>query len=141
MPKRIAAAPSLMILINVVSTRRRRKREAEHLHLRLIKEKEERDEAERALNHRNLIPALRERALEAPVPRENQSRYAVKNGKSVVPANGETNANFGMLLRADSLPGVIARLETRVRFLTEPARFLLTKQINPRQDLLSDCQL
>ena len=89
MPKRIAAALLLMILKNVVSIRKRRMREAEHLHLRLIKEKEERDEAERALNHRNLIPALRKRALEAPAPRENQSKYVVERGKPVVLANGE----------------------------------------------------
>ena len=140
-PKRIAAALLLMILKNVVSIRKRRLREAEHLRLRLIKEREEREEAERVLNHQNLIPVLRKRALEAPVPRENQSRYAVRNGKPVVPANGETNANFGILLHADSLPKGTARRVIRVRFLTEPARLLLTKQTNPRQDLLSGCQL
>ena len=136
LPKRIAVAPSLMILISVVSTRRRRKREAVHLHLRLIKEKEEEDEAERPLDHRSQIPALRIGALEAPVPRENQSRYAVRNGKPVVLANGEINANFGIPPTAGSLPKGAAKRVMRVRFLTEQARLLLPKRTNPRLDLL-----
>ena len=95
MSKRIAAVHSLMILINVVSTRRRRKREAEHLHLRLKKEKEE-DEVVKGLSLQDLIPALRTRAPEAPVLRENRRRYAVRSGKPVVLANMGRNANFGI---------------------------------------------
>ena len=139
MLRKIAGVLLLMILRNVVLERR--VREAVHLHLPLEKEKAEKGKVEKVLSLRDPMPVLRRRASEALVPREDLSRYAVKNGRSVVPANGETNANFGMLLHADSLPGVVARLETHVRFLTEPALFLLTKQINPRQDLLSDCQL
>ena len=135
MPKRIAAALLLMILKNVVSIKRRLK-EAVHLRLLLGKERAEKEKAEKALNHQNLMPVLRRRALEALAPRENQSRYAVRNGKPVVLANGEINANFGIPLRADSLPKGTARRVMRVRFLTEPARLLLTKQTNLRQDLL-----
>ena len=95
MPKRIAAALLLMILKNVVSIKRRL-REAVHLRLLLGKERAEKEKAEKVLNHQNLMPVLRRRALEALAPRENQSRYAVRNGKPVVLANGEINANFGI---------------------------------------------
>ena len=120
---------------------KRRLREAVHLRPLQEGEKAEKEKEERVLNHQNLMPVLQKRALEALAPRANRSRYAVKNGSSVVRANGEKSANFGILLHANSLPRVPARLETRVRFLTEPAQLLLTKRISPRQDLLSDCQL
>ena len=134
MPRRIAAALLFMILKNVVSTRRRKK-EAEHLLLLRTKEKEE-DEVEKGLNRRDLIPALRTRAPEAPVLRESRSRYAVKNGKPVVLANMGRNANFGMPPTAGSMQKEAARRVMRVRFLTEQARLLLPRRTNPLLDLL-----
>ena len=134
MPKRIAAAPSLMILTNVVSTRRR-KREAEHLHLRQIKEKEE-DEVEKDLNLQDQIPVRRTRAPEAPVPREKQSRYAVRNGNPAVLANTGINANSGMPHPAGFMLREVARRVTPVRILTERARLHLPSQTNLLRDLL-----
>ena len=117
MLRKIAAVLLLMILRNVVLERR--VREAAHLRPFLEKEKEGKEEVEKVLSLQGPMPVLRRRASEALVPRENLNRHAAKNGKSVEPVNGETNANFGMLLHADSLPREIARVETRVRFLTD----------------------
>ena len=133
MPKRTAAALLLMILKNVASIKRRL-REAVHLRPLLEEEKAEKEKEERVLNHQSQMPVLRKRALEALVPRANQSRYAVKNGSSVVPANGEKSANFGILLHANSLPKAPARLEARALILTEMVQLLRTMRTSPRQD-------
>ena len=84
-----------MILKNMASTKRRLR---EDVPLRPVQEKEkaEKEKEEKVLNHRSQMPVLRKRALEALVPRTNQSRHPVKTGKLVVPANGEKSANFGI---------------------------------------------
>ena len=133
MPKRIAAALLLMILKNVASIKRRL-REAVPLRPLQEGEKAEKEKEEKVLNHQSQMPVLRKRALEALVPRTNQSRHAVKTGKSVVPANGEKSANFGILLHANSLPKAPARLEAHALILTEMVQLLRTKRTSLRQD-------
>ena len=133
MPKRIAAALLLMILQKVVSKRRRLREDA---HPRPVQEKEEAEKGkiERVLNLQSQMPVLRKRVLEAQVPRINQSREAAKIGKPVDPANGEISANIGILLHANSLPKVPARLEAHALILTEMARPRRTMQTSLRQD-------
>ena len=133
MPKRIAAALLLMILQKVVS---RRKRLREDARPRPVQEKEEAEKGkiERVLNLQSQMPVLRKRALEAQVPRTNQSRQAVKIGKSVEPANGEKSADFGILLHANYLPKAPARLEAHALILTEMVQLLRTMRTSPRQD-------
>ena len=80
------------------------------------------------------MPVLRKRALEAQVPRTNQSRQAVKTGKSVEPASGEKSANIGILLHANSLPKAPARLEAHALILTEMAQPRRTMRTSLRQD-------
>ena len=133
MPKRIAAALLLMILKNLASIKRRL-REAVHLRPLQEGEKAEKEKEERVLNHQNLMPVLQKRALEALAPRANRSRYAVKNGSSVVRANGEKSANFGILPHANYLPKAPARLEAHAPILTEMAQPRRTMQTSLRQD-------
>ena len=120
MPRKIVAALLFMILRNVVLERR--VREAAHLRPFLEKEKEGKEEVEKVLSLQGPMPVLRRRASEALVPRENLNRHAAKNGEPVEPVNGETNANIGMFLRADSSPRATAKVGAPARFLTESAR-------------------
>ena len=117
----------------MVSIKRRLREDA---HLRPVQEKEEaeKEKVERVLNLQSQMPVLRKRALEAQVPRTNQSRQAVKIGKSVEPASGEKSANIGILLHANSLPKAPARLEAHALILTEMARPRRTMRTSLRQD-------
>ena len=138
MPRKTTVAALLTLRRSVVSILKRRTEELDlsHLHREKREEREEKVKAARIPVHPDQMPAPLRRVPEEPVHREE--RNAAKNGKLKIPANGETSANFGMLLLASFMLREVANQEMRVNSHTEMAPQTPRRTTNPQQDLLSD---
>ena len=118
MQRKTTAAPMLTVLKNVVLTRRRLLTEVALLLRNPEKEKEAKAKTRVELAHRKRAVVQKEKHLEVPAPRERRTKKYAKNGRRRCLANMAINANYGMLLLANSLLQATAGLAKRARSLT-----------------------